>query len=116
MLKNKIALGDCRRLFVYFLVELHRTGDLSGTQTTGAGVHSLGGAVNDRLYAADIGLPAAVGPSVGVGHTNTKGNTLAAEITFCHGSAPPSCLGHVGRIQHSLRQRKTPLRKATGLY
>jgi hypothetical protein len=29
---------------------------------------------------------------VGVGHTNTKGNTLAAEITFCHGSAPPSCL------------------------
>ena len=71
-------------------MELHRTGDLSGTQAAGAGVHSLGGPVNDRLYTTDIGLPAAVGPSVRVGHTDTEGNALAAEFTFCHCSAPPS--------------------------
>ena len=74
---------------MFTCLELHRAGDLSGTQAAGAGVHTLGGTVNDRLYAADVGLPAAVGTSVGVGHTDTKGNSLATIFTLCHCSAPP---------------------------
>ena len=69
--------------------ELHRAGDLSGTQAAGAGVHTLGRTVNDRLDTADVGLPATVGPSVRVGHTNAESNTLTAVITLCHCSAPP---------------------------
>ena len=69
---------------------LHRTGDLSGTQAAGAGIHTLGGTVHNRLHTADVGLPGAVRPSVRVRHTDTKGNALAAIITFCHCSAPPS--------------------------
>ena len=74
---------------VYLLVRSHSASDLSGTQAAGAGVHTLGGTVNDRLYAADVGLPAAVGTSVGVGHTDTEGNGLATIFTLCHCSAPP---------------------------
>ena len=43
-----------------------------------------GGTVDDRLHALDIGLPRAVGPSVGVGHLDPKGNTLVTELTFSH--------------------------------
>ena len=82
--------------------ELHRAGDLSGTQAAGAGVHTLGGTVNDRLNAADVGLPAAVGTSVGVGHTDTKGNSLATIFTLCHCSAPPFVTPTSGRTKHSL--------------
>lgn len=76
--------------FQLYIVELHRTGDLSGTQATGAGVHSLGRAVDDRLHTTDIGLPGTVRPSVRVRHANAEGHALAAKIAFCHGSAPPS--------------------------
>ena len=75
---------------MFTLDGLHRAGDLSGTQAAGAGVHTLGGAVYDRLNAANVGLPGTVRPSVRVRHTDTEGNTLAAVITLCHCSAPPS--------------------------
>ena len=92
----------------------HRTGDLSGTQAAGAGVHTLGGTVNDRLNAANVGLPATVGPSVRVRHTDTEGNTLAAVITLCHCSAPPFVTPTGGRTKHSLcEDRVSPQSNAT---
>ena len=74
---------------MFTCLELHRAGDLSGTQAAGAGVHTLGGTVNDRLDTADVGLPGTVGPSVRVRHTNTESHALAADIALCHCSAPP---------------------------
>ena len=76
----------------YAALRSDRTGDLTGTQAAGAHVDVLGSAVNDRLHAADVGLPGTVGASVGVGDLNTKGHALAANITFRHFSAPPSAL------------------------
>ena len=87
---------------LYLLARSHSASDLSGTQAAGAGVHTLGGTVNDRLNAADVGLPAAVGTSVGVGHTDTKGNGLATIFTLCHCSAPPFVTPTNGRAKHSL--------------
>ena len=43
-----------------------------------------GGTVDNRLHALDVGHPCAVGPSVGVGDLDTKGNTLVAELTLSH--------------------------------
>ena len=86
---NKKAFGNSRRLLSLPFSRSHSASDLSGTQAAGAGVHTLGGTVNDRLNAADVGLPATVGPSVRVGHTNAESNTLTAVITLCHCSAPP---------------------------
>ena len=42
------------------------------------------GTIDDRLDSLDIGLPRAVGPSVGVGHLDPEGNTLVTELTLCH--------------------------------
>ena len=92
---------------VYLLVRSHSASDLSGTQAAGAGVHTLGGTINDRLHAADVGLPAAVRPSVRVGHTDTKGNSLATIFTLCHCSAPPFVTPTGGRTKHSLCEDKT---------
>ena len=93
---------------MFTLDGLHRAGDLSGTQAAGAGVHTLGRTVNDRLHAADVGLPATVGPSVGVGHTDTKGNSLATIFTLCHCSAPPFVTPTSGRTKHSLCEGRIP--------
>ena len=99
---------------VYLLARSHSASDLSGTQAAGAGVHTLGGTVNDRLNAADVGLPAAVGTSVGVGHTDTEGHGLATIFTLCHCSAPPFITPTDGRTKHSLREdRISPQRNAT---
>lgn len=68
----------------------HRAGDLSGTQATGAGVDPLGGTVDDRLDPLDVRLPRAIGTPVRVRHADAESHALAAEIAFCHGSAPPS--------------------------
>ena len=78
---------------------LHRAGDLSGTQAAGAGVHTLGGTVNDRLDTADVGLPGTVGPSVRVRHADAESNTLAAVLALCHCSAPPFVTSAVGPNQ-----------------
>ena len=40
--------------------------------------------VHDRLDALHIGLPHSVGPSVGMGDLNAKGNALAANIALSH--------------------------------
>ena len=60
------------------------TGDLAGTQATGAGVNSLRGTIHNSLYAFDVRLPSPIGTSVRVGYLNTEGNALPADITFCH--------------------------------
>ena len=110
---NKKAFGIAEGFFC-LCWELHRAGDLSGTQAAGAGVHTLGGTVNDRLNAADVGLPAAVGTSVGVGHTDTEGHGLATIFPLCHCSAPPFITPTDGRTKHSLREdRISPQRNAT---
>ena len=66
-----------------------RTLHLTGTQAAGAHVDVLGSAVNDRLHAADVGLPGTVAPTMGVGNLDTKGNALTTTITLCHSAAPP---------------------------
>ena len=57
--------------------------NLVGTEASCTDVHMAGGAVNDSLNTLYIGLPGTVGASVGVRDLNTKGNTLATNITFC---------------------------------
>ena len=110
--KNKKAFGDYAEGLIVTLDGLHRAGDLSGTQAAGAGVHTLGGTINDRLNTTDVGLPATVGPSVRVGHTNAESNTLTAVITLCHCSAPPFCHIDRGRIKHSfMRGHSTPTKQ-----
>ena len=102
-MKNKKAFGISRRLLsLPFSERSHSASDLSGTQAAGAGVHTLGGTVNDRLNAADVGLPAAIGTSVGVGHTDTEGHGLATIFTLCHCSAPPFVTPTGSRTEHSL--------------
>ena len=64
--------------------DLDSTLNLIGTEASGTGVHMARSSVNDRLDALDIGLPGTVGPSVRVGDLDTKGDTLAADIAFCH--------------------------------
>ena len=59
-------------------------GNLAGTQAASAHVDVLGGTIDDRLDATDVGLPGAVGTSVRVGDLNTEGHALAADITFSH--------------------------------
>ena len=62
---------------------------LTRTQATGADINGLNAATNDRLYAANVGLPGSVGLAVGVGNIMTEGHTLAAEFTLCHETTPP---------------------------
>lgn len=70
--------------FLQKKLQLYRTGNLAGTQATGAGVNLLGGAVNNRLYAFDVGTPSTVCAPMRVRNLNTESNTFAAEITFSH--------------------------------
>ena len=72
-----------------FALRLYRTGNLTRTHATGAGVDVFGRAVYKSLHTLDIGLERPVGTSVRVGHLNPKNNALAADIAFCHPSAPP---------------------------
>ena len=62
----------------------HRTGDLTGTEASGADVHMSGGAIHDRLDTLHVGLPGAVGAAVRVGHLDTEHHALVAEFTFGH--------------------------------
>ena len=70
-------------------VQLQRAGNLAAAEAAGADVDVLGGTVNNRLYALHIGLPCAVGTSVGVADLNPEGNALIAELALCHAEAPP---------------------------
>ena len=62
----------------------HSAGDLTGTEASGADVHVGGGALHDCLHALHVGLPGAVGTTVGVGHLNAEGHALVAEFAFSH--------------------------------
>ena len=63
---------------------LHRTGNLAGTQATGAGVNTLRCTVYDSLNTLYVWLPSSVGTSVGVGNLDAESYVLAANFTFCH--------------------------------
>ena len=63
---------------------------LIGTEASGTSVHMAGSSIHDCLDALDVGLPFAVGTSVGVGNLNTKGDTLATKITLRHSLHLPS--------------------------
>ena len=63
---------------------------LVGTEASGTSVHMAGSSIHDCLHSLDIGLPLAVGTSVGVGNLNTKGNTLTTKITLRHSLHLPS--------------------------
>ena len=65
-------------------IPLHSAGDLTGTEASGADVHVSGSSLHDRLHALHVGLPGAVGTTMGVRDLNTKGHALAADITFSH--------------------------------
>ena len=58
--------------------------DLVGTETSGTGVHMARSTIDDSLDPLDVGLPGAVGASVGVGNLNAEGNTLTTIITLSH--------------------------------
>ena len=58
--------------------------NLVGTEASGTSVHMAGSSIHDSLDALNVGLPFAVGTSVGVGNLNTKGYALATKITLRH--------------------------------
>lgn len=65
-------------------LRLDSAADLVGTKATSANVYILGRTVNDSLNSSYVSLPSSVGSSVRVRNLNTEGNTLTADITFCH--------------------------------
>ena len=65
-------------------MESNSAGDLAGAEAAGAHIDVLGRAVHHSLDALDVGLPCAVGASVGVRDLDAKGNTLVTELTFSH--------------------------------
>ena len=65
-------------------IPLHSAGDLTGTEASGADVHVSGSALHDRLHALHVGLPGAVGTTMGVRDLNTKSHALVAEFAFGH--------------------------------
>ena len=66
-------------------------GNLTGTQATGANGDGLMGTVHNCLDLANVGLPGAIGFTVGVGYILTVNNTLSADTAFCHYLTPPYC-------------------------
>ena len=64
-------------------------GDLTGTQATGANGDGLVSTVHDCLDLANVGLPGAIGFTVGVRYILTVDNTLSADTAFCHDLTPP---------------------------
>ena len=60
------------------------------TEASGTSVHMAGSPVHDSLDPLHIGLPLAIGTSVGVRDLNTKGNALTTKITLRHSLHLPS--------------------------
>ena len=58
--------------------------DLTGTQATGANSDGLVRAVHNCLNLANVGLPGAVGLTVGVRNILSVHNTLSTDTAFCH--------------------------------
>ena len=63
---------------------------LVGTEASGTSVHMAGSPIHDCLDPLHIGLPLAIGTSVGVRDLNTKGNALTTKITLRHSLHLPS--------------------------
>lgn len=63
---------------------------LVGTEASGTSVHMAGSPIHDCLDPLHIGLPLAIGTSVGVRNLNTKGNALTTKITLRHSLHLPS--------------------------
>ena len=82
--KKNVFFPLRKKTSIFFIQGLYRAGYLTGTQATGAGVNPTRGAVHNRLDALNIGLPSTVRTPVRVGNLDTEGNTLAADVTFCH--------------------------------
>ena len=78
---------------VYFPIQLSDSAlcalDLAGTQASGANVHMTRSSLHNRFYTLYVRLPCSVRASVGVRNLNTEGNTLSANFTFSHPTAPP---------------------------
>ena len=64
--------------------------DLIGAEASGACVNMARSTVDNGLDTLHIGLPSAVGTSVGVGNLDTKGNALTTIITLRHSLHLPS--------------------------
>ena len=65
-------------------IPLHSAGDSTGTEASGADANVSGGALHDRLHALHVGLPGAVGTTVGVRYPDTESDALVAEFAFGH--------------------------------
>ena len=76
---------------------LDSAGNFTGTQTPGTNVHMAGSITDDCLDTLHIGLPHAVGTSVGVGNCDTKGNTLVAKLTLSHPLHLLAVLNHIAQ-------------------
>ena len=59
-----------------------------GAEATSTYRQRLGGAVNNSLYLANIGLPGSVGMTVRVRNALSENNALSANFTLCHVSIP----------------------------
>ena len=70
----------------FLIQQSHSAGDLTRTEATGANVHVLRAAVDDRLDALHIGLPRTIGTTVRVGHLDAEHNALIAKLAFGHDS------------------------------
>lgn len=64
--------------------------NLPRAQATRANVDRLARALNNSLYAADVGLPGSVALTVGVRNGVAEHNALAAYTALCHGCLPPT--------------------------
>ncbi len=58
--------------------------DLARAQATRANSNGLGGTVYDSLNLADVGLPASVRLTMGVGDRLSENNALTTDTTLCH--------------------------------
>ena len=63
--------------------------NLVGAEASGTCVNMAGSSIHDSLDTLDVGLPCAVGTSVGVRDLDTKGYALTTKITLSHSIAPP---------------------------
>ena len=59
-------------------------GNFARTEAMSAHIDVLRGAVDDRLHALHVGLPGAVGTTMGVGDLDAEGDALVAEFAFGH--------------------------------
>lgn len=62
----------------------NRSGNFAGTQTPGTNIYMARRTIDDCLNTLHIGLPGAVGASMGVGDLDTESHTLIAKLALSH--------------------------------